>query len=79
VVFRGSVTPKDFMQDAKAHFTNIVNPLDLFHGPDEMLIHSGFYGECTKLNNILCSRSFESSQFPTRLPLLQEKIHGIHR
>jgi len=56
VAFRGSVTPKDFVQDAKALFTPIPNPVEIVEDadhtidplllrrsvPDKLMVHLGF-------------------------------------
>ena len=44
VIFRGSVTPKDFKQDAKGFLSTIPNPVDLDYPGrvDELGIHLGF-------------------------------------
>ena len=53
VVFRGSVTPKDFRQDAKALLSGIRNPVagDLL--PDEIGVHLGFREYLYKQENLM--------------------------
>lgn len=45
VGFRGSVTVKDFMVDAKAYLCELTDPFDPDSG-ETLGIHHGFYGEC---------------------------------
>ena len=50
LVFRGSVTQQDFIQDAKCAQTKVANPAAHLSEPPwipTMNVHFGFYGEMT--------------------------------